>query len=413
MTVDLTPFTPVGPANSETDETTGDRWYYFPEYGRLMSVTTAFRSIAKSGLVVWSAQLAAAAAFNELPTVVSASRRRPCGNTYSQCRRSHDWQTTCEKCPCKVCRACVEHWLADRHKAESARRADEGSRLHNVIEWWSYHGVVRDHDGDVVPYVQAFLAFAEEYGLTPDSFLMAEATVINPADRYAGTTDGIIRFHAERSEAAAKLVARVLRAAGEYSHVKTGKALIRAVIRDKRTVDLIVDWKSREKPLKEGESPKFYPENAMQVTGYRMAPIVHIKGTDQFVPMPDTDGGLIVQLRPDGATPRLALTDDVTYGAFLHALPLSIWLAEYGSRSIGAYTFPLDLKPEPAPEAAPATVPDEDDPDQLGACPDCGAPVMECDLNGCDQRRKRYWRSEADSAFVAAVAAIPDPDSPS
>jgi hypothetical protein len=83
-----------------------------------------------------------------------------------------------------------------------------------------------------------------------------------------------------------------------------------------------------------------------------MAPIVHIKGTDQFAPMPDTDGGLIVQLRPDGATPRLALTDDVTYGAFLHALPLSIWLAEYGSRAVGAYTFPLDLKTEQTPDAA-------------------------------------------------------------
>jgi hypothetical protein len=352
VTVDLTPFTPTGPANSDTDETTGDRWYYFEQYGRLMSVTTAFRSIAKSGLVIWSASLAAAAAFEELPTVVSASRKKPCGNTYSQCRRNHDWQTTCEKCPCKTCRACVEAWLADRHKAESARRADEGSRTHNVIEWWSYHGVVRDHDTDVVPYVQAFLAFAAEYGLTPDSFLMAEATVINPADRYAGTTDGIIRFHAERSEAAAKLVARVLRAAGEYSYIKTGKALIKAVIRDKRHVDLVVDWKTRGKPLKEGESPKFYPEHAMQVCGYRMAPIVHIKGTDQFAPMPDTDGGLIVQLRPDGATPRLALTDDVTYGAFLHALPLSIWLAEYGSRAVGAYTFPLDLKTEQTPDAA-------------------------------------------------------------
>lgn len=356
MTVDLTPFTPVGPANSETDETTGERWYYFEPYGRLMSVTTAFRSIAKAGLVVWSAQLAAAAAFEELPTVVSASRRKPCGNTYSQCRRrDHDWKTTCAKCPCEKCRACVEHWLADRHKAESARRADEGSRTHNVIEWWSYHGVVRDHDGDIVPYVQAFLAFVEEYGLTPDSFLMAEATVVNPADKYAGTTDGIIRFHAERSEAAAKLVARVLRARGEYSHIKTAKALVRAVIRDKRHVDLIVDWKTK-KALKDGQSPMFYPEQAMQVTGYLMAPIVHIKGTDQFVPMPDTDGGLIVQLRPDGVTPRLAVTDDVTYGAFLHALPLSIWLAEYGSRAVGAYTFPLDLKPEHTPDVAAAAV---------------------------------------------------------
>jgi len=406
MTVDLTPFTPTGPANSETDETTGDRWYYFEPYGRLMSVTTAFRSIAKSGLVIWSAQLAAAAAFNELPTVVSASRKKPCGNTYSQCRRrSHDWQSTCEKCPCEKCRACIERWLTDRHQAESARRADEGGRTHNVIEWWSYHGVIRGHDADVAPYVQAFLAFAEEYGLTPDSFLMAEATVINPADRYAGTTDGIIRFHAERSEAAAKLVARVLRAAGEYSRIKTGKALVRAVVRDKRHVDLIVDWKTREK-----EEVKFYPENAMQVAGYRMAPIVRIKGTEQYMPMPDTHGGLVVQLRPDGATPRLAVTDEVTYGAFLHALPLSIWLAEYGSRAIGAYTFPLDLKPEQP--ASPAGPPE-------GHCPNCGLPLDDCDRSGCGQRNEPFWRSnpadaveDADCCTAGQCAGEPDPQSP-
>src|SRR5689334_17278095 len=119
MTIDLTPFTPTGPANAVTDETTGERWYVFPEpYGRLLSVTTAFRSIAKSGLVMWAGQLAAAAAFVELPTVLTASRVKPCGKTYNRCGDRHDWQATCDRCPCSVCRACVERWLAERHMAE-------------------------------------------------------------------------------------------------------------------------------------------------------------------------------------------------------------------------------------------------------------------------------------------------------
>jgi hypothetical protein len=344
MSIDLTPFTPAGPKNAHTDETTGERWYYFPEYGRLLSVTTAFRSIAKSGLVIWAGQLAAAAAFLELPTVLTASRTRACGNTTSRCQKTHDWQTRCEHCPCGECRDCVQKWLADRHMAESSRRSDEGTRVHNVIEWWSFHGDIREHETDIAPYVAAFQSFAAEYGLTPDSFVMCEATVVNPADRYAGTTDGILRFHAGRSESAAKLVARVLRARGEYGHIKTGKALIKAVVRDERAVDLVIDWKTRE-----GEGAKFYPENAMQVTGYRMAPTVQIKGTDRYVDMPDTDGALIIQLRPDGATPRLVVADDVTYGAFLHALGLFLWMSELGSRATGAYTFPLDLKPADQP----------------------------------------------------------------
>lgn len=361
MSVDLTPFTPTGPANSSIDETTGDRWYHFEKYGRLLSVTTAFRSIAKSGLVIWSAQLAAAAAFTELPTVLTASRTKPCGKTTSMCRKTHDWQTTCERCPCGTCRPCVQKWLADRHMAESSRRADEGTRVHDVIEWWSFHGEYRGYDPDVAPYVNAFKAFVDEYGLTPDSFLMAEATVVNPADQYAGTTDGMIRFHAERTEAAAKLVARVFRARGEYGHLKTGKALVRAVIRDKRYVDLLVDWKTREK-----EGAKFYPENALQLAGYRMAPIVRIKNTETYVDMPDTDGALVVQLRPDGATPRLVVADDTTYGAFLAALRLYLWLSEAGSKAIGAYTFPLDLKSdEPAPASTPTPVRTERNPFDL------------------------------------------------
>jgi hypothetical protein len=400
MSVDLTPFTPTGPANSSIDETTGDRWYHFEQYGRLLSVTTAFRSIAKSGLVIWSAQLAAAAAFTELPTVISASRTKPCDKTTSQCRKTHDWNTTCERCPCGTCRLCVQKWLADRHMAESSRRADEGTRVHDVIEWWSFHGEYRGYDPDIAPYVEAFKAFVAEYGLAPDSFLMAEATVVNPADRYAGTTDGMLRFHAERTEAAAKLVARVLRARGDYGHLKTGKALVRAVIRDKRFVDLLVDWKTRERPLKDGESPKFYPENAMQLAGYRMAPIVRIKNTDRFVNMPDTDGALVVQLRPDGATPRLVVADDTTYGAFLAALKLYLWLSEAGSKAIGAYTFPLDLKSDAPVEPA---IPEPE------RCPNCRSTLEDCNAGGCGQRREPGWRTTSKRNPFDLIAAATGP----
>lgn len=329
------------PQGSVTDEDSGERWYVFGD-DRLLSVTTAFRSIAKMGLLIWGATLAAEHAFVELPTVVTASRKKPCGNTHSRCRHLNE-QDRCDRCPCAECRACVVKWLADRHFAESSRRADEGTRVHDVIEWWSIHGEIRPHDPDIVPYVAAFEAFVAEYGLRPESFLMAECTVINRADKYAGTSDGIIRFEATATHAAAKLVARVLRGRGEYSHIKTGAALVKAVIRNKRTVDLIVDWKSRE-----AEGPKFYPEHPLQLAGYRWAPVMRIKGTEIEQPMPDTDGGVIIQLRPDGASVRLARCDEPAYEAFLHALGLYLWISEAGSKAIGAYAFPLDLKAEPA-----------------------------------------------------------------
>lgn len=354
------------PANTITDEDSGERWYVLPDGNggelRLLSVTTAFRAIAKIGLDIWKNEYTANSAFDELPTVITSSRTKPCGRTRSKCR-SHDmWQSDCPTCRCGVCRPCVVAWLATRHKAHSERRRDEGSRMHDVIEWWSKHSELRPYDEDIVPYVAAFLGFVEAYGLRPDSFLMCEATCVNKADNYAGTTDGVVRFEAAATPAAAKLVARILRFNGEYAHLKTSDALQKAVVRDKRVVDVIIDWKTREKPLEDGETARFYPEQALQIAGYRWAPRVRIKATDQFVDMPNTDGGVVIQLRPDGATARPVVCDEETYNGFLHALGLYLWLAEKGSRAIGVNTFALTRKdapvePEPTP-AAPTPSPD-------------------------------------------------------
>jgi hypothetical protein len=121
------------------EESSDGRWYII-DGQRLMSVTTALKVIGKRGLIKKSAILAAEFAFLELPTLVVASRKKPCGNSYSRCR--HEPGGTCEKCACLQCRACVQRWVADRHEREWSRRADEGVRVHDAAEWWSYHGEI-------------------------------------------------------------------------------------------------------------------------------------------------------------------------------------------------------------------------------------------------------------------------------
>lgn len=348
------------PANTVTDEESGERWYILPDGNggelRLLSVTTAFKVIAKIGLDIWKNEYTADAAFDELPTVVTASRKKPCGRTRAKCRSHETWESGCPTCRCGVCRACVVAWLASRHKAHSERRGDEGRRMHDVIEWWSKHNEIRPYDADIAPYVAAFLAFVEAYGLCPESFLMCEATCVNKADNYAGTTDGVVRFEAVASPEAAKLVARILRFNGEYPHLKTSDAIQRAVVRDKRVVEVVIDWKTREKTLEDGPA-RFYPEQALQIAGYRWAPRVRIKATDQFVDMPNTDGGVVIQLRLDGATARPVVCDEETYNGFLHALGLYLWLAEKGSRAVGVNTFALTRKDGPAATVDGPTVP--------------------------------------------------------
>jgi hypothetical protein len=304
------------------EESDDGRWYII-DGQRLMSVTTALNAIAKRGLVPWAGKLAAEQAFLELPTLVVASRRRPCERTSNRC--SHDLEQTCERCPCRECRACIAKWVADKHIRETARRADEGTRVHDVAEWWSFHGEVKDHDDDIAPYVKTFLAFVEEYGITPDDVLLAEALLVHREIGAAGTTDGIIRFHAERSEVAAKLISRLKQLPWKKAQAQ------------KLTVDLLIDYKTRE-----NDTAKLYPEYALQLAGYRHFSVVRIKNTDHEEPLQATDGGLIVQLRPDGYTARPVVCDEDTYrNGFLPALDLYRWLTESGPASISSYTYVL------------------------------------------------------------------------
>ncbi|MER7331609.1 MULTISPECIES: hypothetical protein [unclassified Micromonospora] len=308
-------------------EMVGDMRFYLIDDLRLISVTTATGVIGSEALLRWAAQVAADAAFAELPTVVIASRIKPCGNTWSKCAGDggHSREERCDRCPCVECRECVAHWLAGRHLAESARRADEGKAVHDVVEWWSYHGEIKPYDGEITPYVKAFEQFVADYGLTPESFLVSEALVVNRDAGYAGTTDGIVVIDASRTDLAAKLVSRL-------TGVNWKKAKRLGL-----TVTLIIDFKTRE-----GEKPKFYPEQALQVTGYRHAPVIRVKNSEYEEPMPATDGGMLVQLRPDGYTPRLVLTTEETYrDGFLHALGLAKWLIEVGPAAVSSRTFVL------------------------------------------------------------------------
>jgi hypothetical protein len=304
------------------EESDDGRWYLIGDR-RLMSVTTACKAIAKMGLAPKAAQITTEAAFAELPTVVAASRKRPCERTNNRCR--HDSDEICDRCSCGLCRACVAKWLASRHAAEWSRRADEGTRFHDVAEWWALRGEIKPHDDDIAPYVASFQQYIADYGLLPESMLMAEALVVNYDIGAAGQTDGIVRYHAERTEKAAKLVSRVLQVPW------------RQAVKKRLTVDAIKDYKTRE-----ADEAQFYPEHALQLAGYRHFPTVRIKNTDHEAPMPQVDAGVVVQLRPNGYARRLVVCDKDTYeNGFVPALRLYEWLIGDGRAAVSSRTFVL------------------------------------------------------------------------
>lgn len=310
------------------------------------SVTTALHIITKEGLTWWAAGLAADYAFTELPRVVAASITKPCGRTHNVCKQGrgdngHDWRITCPTCPCTNCHTCVKETMRRLHIVKRDERADEGKRLHDWVENWvitgGQHAPIHD---DILPYVRAFLAFVAAYGLTPDSWLFTEARVINRAEKYAGTTDGAIRFVAGATVLAHQLVARVL-------------GLPLSQVGPDMYVDVIFDAKTKT-ALKEGKSVTVYPSVALQMGGYRWAPIIKLKTTGEERGMPDLHGALALQLYPDLAVPRLCVADEMTYLAFLNALNLYRWHVEFGTASTSERSFPL--LPEPKPEPVVRTV---------------------------------------------------------
>jgi len=324
-------------------------WYIHPITGeRFLSVTTALERLGKEDLDYrWRPGLTARAAVNRLPELVAATLTPDCGQTNGPCSRSdtrqHDWRVKCDNCACDKCVPCLVKSLTYEHYRESARATDRGSAFHHWVEEWvladgnetlawqlwrtkcgrQSEDDVRAWEAATSPYVDSFLQFVADFGLTVESWLMAEATVINRTHRWGGTLDARIQFSYKASKKARELCERV----GHPSPV------------------LSLDTKTREK-----EDATFWPDNALQLGAYRRGEAVLLPdGTEE--PLRPDDGALVVQVRPDGYGWRLMVTNDATYQAFLGILTAAYWLIEQGNEATLVRAHPRQPLPgvEPAP----------------------------------------------------------------
>lgn len=308
---------------------TGD-WYLIGEQ-RVLAVTAALDALDASALRIWAGNLAGQHAVDNIPALVAAMRVKPCDETKRDDR-------------CGQCLDCWRVKIARQHffRSEDAKR--RGSAVHDVIEHWALHdGSLPQYDEAYQPYVDAFLRLVEEYGLTPDAWLMAEATVcygLGTAHRYAGTLDGIVRFDPV-TDAARELCGRINHSLGRPSG---------------QPVTLVVDTKSRE-----GAGAKFYSQQPLQLAAYRHARQI-VRRDGAMLDMVATDGGAVLQLRPDGVTVRPVLTrKDVEWCRFISVLEVAYWLrAEDGgdkAHQVGMFPLPDDVakkKAAPRKKAAPA-----------------------------------------------------------
>lgn len=338
------------------------------------SVTNVIDPLAE--LEEWVAWETAGAALDQLPVLLGALLRPECGRARSG-HGSHSFGDPCTAlCPCGTCVSCVRLRLSRTHREISSRRAKEGSDLHDYVERWvlSDGRVKISVRPEVQPYVDAFHAMCEAYGLTPESWIFVEAVAFNAEHGYAGTTDGAVRVYARASDVAARDVAAVLRISVEEA------------LRADRHADVMIDTKTKEKPLTPGRSAKLYPSHSLQLAAYYACPKIQIKKTTVFLEMPPLDGAVLIQLRPPteddpGFTFRPVDAGPETLTAFLAQKQIMTWLRERGTASVSPRGFKPVKEPKPrkraskkindapAPEQAAATAARDTKPRKRTAAP--------------------------------------------
>lgn len=296
------------PANRKTN-TAGGKYYVHPvTEERFDSVTTALDVIGKAALKIWAGMVAADMAFDLLPQMSVSLLEPVCGNTNNRCYQKHGRAATCERCPCGRCEPCIWRRIAWRHSAESSRRAQEGTELHEAVQLWvTTGGTVPSVRPEVLPYWTQFLRFVEDYGLTPKSWHASEITMINREHMYAGTSDAVIEF-----------VRGMTRLADEVCDL-FGPFCNRVLVR--------IDWKTREK----GDE-RLYDDMPLQMVAYDRCTVGMLPNGEEYV-LPMSELSAILQLRPESYSFKPAVTDDLTFATFLRSLEIYRWIGGEGKRA--------------------------------------------------------------------------------
>jgi hypothetical protein len=301
-------------------------YYLDPITGQqLRSVTTILNQGApKPALVPWAGNLTAETAMDNLPYLVAAAE-----GTEADYKRAYDW-------------------LRRAHTRKRDDRGDLGTAVHKLIEAEVLGEPVSQElldDPEFAPYIARFQEFVQDFQVT---FEASEMVVANYTHGYAGTLDNILRSPFING------------GKPTLGDVKTGGELgVKGV----------------------------YPDAGMQTAGYRNAEYGWLRD-GRRIPMPETHGGVVLHLRPEGCWPVPVRCDEAVFGKFLHAKEVAEFTSQIAKTVVGKPLHPggghvlrpdgtchhCPLKPKPArvpqprePEPCDGSCEDPD------ACADCAS----------------------------------------
>lgn len=176
-----------------------------------------------------------------------------------------------------------------------------GSAVHAAVEAriLGENVDVESLSADVQPFVKSYLNFEEIF---QPQYEMSEATVLSYKYGYAGTIDAIATFN--RPD---------LGLVGRY----------------------LIDWKT-------GKSGP-YPDAALQLAAYRHADVVLLpNGTE--APLPETDGAIVVKIRPRSYEVHPADVTDETFKYFRHLQMAFKWVHDASKTVLGSPIRPVAVE---------------------------------------------------------------------
>lgn len=210
----------------------------------------------------------------------------------------------------------VRKWLSDSPYRDRDKKADLGTLVHDYAEAFVLEKPMPAAPDDVVPYLNSFGDFLHKY---QPEFIAVEAPVFSHDQKYAGTLDAIADFHP--SVFPDTFWAVVL---GSLDDVLIEERI--QALHAKGTARLLVDWKSGK---------DVYPEVALQLAAYRNADTFLGMPDASEAPMPEVDGCIAVNLRPDGYKVYPVMTDETIYRTFLYAREIFRWGRDYHKLVLG------------------------------------------------------------------------------
>jgi hypothetical protein len=257
------------------------RGYYLdPATGeKLRSVTTILtQGVPKEALIYWAGNLTAETAMANLPMLVRASKG-----------------TAAE-------RAEVYDWLRRAPTRKKEERGDIGGALHDLIEAKILGAPIPlalIEDPEMVPYIEWFEEFVADWQIT---FEASEMVVANYEHGYAGTLDYMF-----------------------WSPLVKGGKLLMGDTKSGGELDI----------------KGVYSEAGLQMAAYRHAEVGWLRDGAR-VPMPQTHGGYVLHLRPEGYRLVPLESGDDMFAEFLNARAMAHFTSVVSKKVVGKPMHPGD-----------------------------------------------------------------------